>query len=68
MKEPSIHSARTDKLPIRHRLAWSSVQCEKCGKLVHGIPNENMDTWVECCFEDYNILCVYCFAKIEKRR
>ena len=48
--EPLIHSQISDTLPEDHPLAWQSVYCTDClpaHRMLHGVPNENMTTWVE---------------------
>lgn len=64
--EPLIWSQRTDSLPEEHPWAWMTLYCSSCGSMVHGTPNENMDTWVEV--DDDNgpfVLCLKDFLYYE---
>lgn len=59
MREPIFHSGITDELPEDHPLAWQSVYCVVCRAMLHGLPNENMDAWMETGRGAY---CLNCFA------
>ena len=61
MREPLIHSHITDELLDDHPLAFKTVDCEKCGVMVHASNNECMQTWVETGEGNY---CLRCFAKL----
>lgn len=61
--EPRVHSHLDDCLPASHHLAWTGVDCAKCGTLVHACNNECMQTWFE--FEDVNV-CAQCVGTLPK--
>lgn len=60
--EPIVHSHITDCLPEDHKLAFTSVYCDKCGEMVHAFNNECMQTWLEV---DGKNLCTKCFPIME---
>jgi hypothetical protein len=61
LREPLIHSEITDELPDEHPLAYTTVECARCGVMVHAFNNECMDTWVETGQGNY---CLGCFAQL----
>lgn len=61
MKEPVIHSHIIDELPVKHALAYKTVECKFCARLVHAPTNECLATWVEFGTRQY---CLGCFANL----
>lgn len=45
--EPQFHTFHTDCLPEEHRWAHVTVNCGRCGRMVHAFNNETMQDWVE---------------------
>ena len=58
--EPKYHSYITDGLSKKHPLAFKSVLCSECQKMVHAFNNECMCPWFE--FIDGKIICIDCFT------
>jgi hypothetical protein len=61
LREPLIHSEITDELPDEHPLAYTTVECARCGQQVHAFNNECMQAWVETGQGNY---CLICFVAL----
>jgi hypothetical protein len=59
-QEPLLHTFLTDCLPDDHPWARTRVRCVQCDKVVHDVPNEVMDDWVET---GIGPVCFTCFAR-----
>ena len=59
MKDPILHMGIADCLPDNHPLAWEGVICEKCEAVVHAMPNETMQPWVESGSGNFCFDCFY---------
>ena len=60
-QEPKIHSGADDELPEEHPLAYETVYCAECRKMLHAGYNECMTTWIE--FTDANV-CAECVGPL----
>ena len=58
MREPTLHSHITDSLREADPRAFTTVNCVRCGRMIHAANNECMTTWFDTGVGE---LCLECF-------
>jgi len=56
-----LHTHSSDMLSEEHPLAYESIYCDLCGRLIHAANNECMKTWFETKWGNF---CQKCFIVI----